>query len=470
MEEGILAEQKLGELRAKVGGIGQELDWWTGESVRGEYLEKFNTRIRAVRVVLDEVADPLEARVNAVHGQRILELAPGLELSILEIHRVWEFFRAKLALRYVPWLAPYLLAADELAWRCYQPAIDHMDGVGREPPLVFLNGASSPFTMPRGTAYRAEEVPGEAISSEMLEQLLESLPIPVIGVPWFALQHLPDALVIAHEVGHDVEHDTGLADELDHAIRSAVEDPRRVQAWLSWRSEMFADAFGVLSTGPAFAGALMDFIARGPRFIATERRGEQGWGRYPTASLRVTLVLDFLRECEFTGDAEELERRWAGTYDQGAGADFADDVPAIAHALIATRYRGLGGRSLKDIQPFDQAMHELADKTARDALARRSLQAADARALIAAARLAYDRDGPGYVGSDVPARILRRVGAAQEVGVRGRGDAGPPRASRDARDQQSGRALATAIAQAHGLTTEFEPEEGDADVQAPQPD
>src|SRR6185312_7371364 len=91
----------------------------------------------------------------------------------------------------------------------------------KEPPLVFFNGGSSPFTMPRNYAFQAEAVAGESIESEQVTAILRALPIPVIGVPWFQIQHLPEMLVVAHEVGHDVESDFKLTDDLLTAVDKA---------------------------------------------------------------------------------------------------------------------------------------------------------------------------------------------------------------------------------------------------------
>ena len=465
-----LFAQKLGELRAKAASIEAELDSWTEVSERGETLEKFNTRIRAIRKALDQAIDPLTLVLARDHGPRILDLAADLELSILEIYRVWEFFRAKLAMRYVPWLGRYLLAADELAWRCYAPMIPYMEGPGREPPLVFLSSASSPFTMPRGSAYEAEDVPGEAISSADLAALLRSLPIPVVGVPWFQLRHLPDALVIAHEIGHDVEQDVGLGAGLDVAIRGAIADDARREAWLCWRGEVFADAFGVLTTGPAFVGALIDFVAGPPRFIATERPSRAAWGLYPTRALRVMLAVAVLREYGFPAEATGLEERWQSVYPRHASEGFVDDIPRVAHSMLATRLDALDESSLGELGLFTPAMHKRAVDSARDALGRTAPRADDAPTLIAAARIAYETGDARYEEHDVASRILRKIACTQQVGVRGSGTEAPPQSARDARDKRIGSALATAITSAHGLSPDFQPRQGETDVQAQEPD
>ena len=79
--------------------------------------------------------------------------------------------------------------------------------------------------------------------------------------------HLPMAVVVAHEVGHAVEHDFWLEAALTAAFAAlAVPDERKV-AWSAWREELFADAYGVLCCGPAYVQALMDFLLGAPAAI-----------------------------------------------------------------------------------------------------------------------------------------------------------------------------------------------------------
>lgn len=459
-----LSDQKIAELRAKVLSVVSELDKWTEVSQRGQCLEKFNTRIRAVRLALDQAVDPLTEVVGKGYGPEILEFADSLEMAILEVHRVWEFFRSKLAMRFVPWLSNYLLVADELAWGCYEPMLPFISSGGREPPLVFLSSASSPFTLPRGSAYQVEDLPDESISSTQLAEMLQALPVPVVGVPWFQLRHVPEALVIAHEVGHDIEHDVGLGGELDCSIASAINDETRRPAWLSWRGEIFADAFGVLTMGPAFVSTLIDFVAGAPRFIATERPIPEEWGRYPTTTLRVMLALAVLREYGFDAEASCLAARWQDVYQNHGATEFEADVGIVASALIATPFDSLNRSSLAALNLFTDAMQARAVASARDALGREQPRADDVRTLIAAARLAYDSGDSRYLEHDVPSRILRKVQTSQELGVRGSGRTGPSEGARDARDQEAGTSLAAAIAAAHKLSPDFQPADGGTHV------
>ena len=123
-----------------------ELQAWKGESEAGETLQKHHTQIRAVARALEHVIDPASKRLRKAQAGNIAGEAFELERMVLEIHRIWHFFREKLALRYVEHFRLALAAADELAWRCFEPARDQIpDGRGREPPLVYFNGASSPL-------------------------------------------------------------------------------------------------------------------------------------------------------------------------------------------------------------------------------------------------------------------------------------------------------------------------------------
>ena len=116
-----------------------------------------------------------------------------------------EYFRGKLGQRCDPILRPYLQYADELAWACYSPIQemvfpDAKNPSMKEPPLVYLNGGISPFALARVDRFTAEEVAGEPLD-ESWEAVTRRLPVPVIGIPWYQIERIFDALAIVHEVG-----------------------------------------------------------------------------------------------------------------------------------------------------------------------------------------------------------------------------------------------------------------------------
>jgi hypothetical protein len=439
-----VASRKRIELQQKLASLRWEFDEWRARSEETQELEKHHTQVRAVTRILEELAGPVDqALENAAQGDHVLAESISTELTILELHRIWEFFRSKLALRYVPWFENYLLAADEFAWSCYAPCLQFTQAeVGKEPPLVFLNGGSSPFTVPRGGAYAAENVPGESMRTKEFEQALRCIPIPVIGIPWFQVKHLPDALVIGHEVGHDVKQDLGLAPTLASLLEKAFDTnsvpDRRRRAWHAWTEEVFADLYGVLAGGPAFVAALIDFLVGDPRLVATEWKTDSNWGSYPTRALRVLLACAALEQCGFDEETVgSLRKRWTDVYDRHALTEFEDDVPLVACALVKGPYQALGGKPLTALLSFPPQHYDTAMDAAKQAARESEPATNDPRKLVAAARIAYDTDPGTYVEKDVAQTIVAKIRAAREAGTRTWAEARDARIDRASRDSSA---------------------------------
>ena len=183
---------------------------WSGRPLR-----KHQSQIRRLVEQLGGMADALQEHLEHADGApaQVLSQARDNQLRVLEIHRLWDYYRAKLSLRYVPYFRPFLAAADDFAWECYEPA--RMQAVPVEAaPLVFLSDDFSPYTRVGQDGYEVAELPG-ALDSAQFRDIAAELPVPVIGVPWYQVTHLPDAPAIGHEVGHDLEL------ELDSATPSA---------------------------------------------------------------------------------------------------------------------------------------------------------------------------------------------------------------------------------------------------------
>ena len=451
-----LAERKGTELAEKLSSMHRELDQWRAQSERDQPLEKHHTQIRAIANTIDALTEAVEDRLQQTIGAgTVLADAIALEVLTLEVHRVWHFFRSKLALRYVDWFRPYLLAADELAWSCYQPAQRWIsDDAAREPPLVFFNGGSSPFTMPRGVRYQAEEDPEGTLPSHEFTQALRQLPVAVIGIPWFQIAHLPDAPVIAHEVGHDVEEDLRLTASLLANVNAALEKHEVAQdrrpAWRAWLGEIFADVYGTLATGPAFVSSLIDFIAADASQVTSERLEGPNWGLYPTRSLRVLVGVATLRHRGLAEEGTELWDRWRSSYPDNAMAEFEPDTFVVVSGLLDGAYDELGGKALTSLVDFSAEESEVARRAADAFLRGRAPTTGNVRCLTAAARLAYDDKPEEFLRRGVPDRVLKKIAGAQKVGVRTRrGGAAPREGARDDRDAEAGRRLFNLIVAAH---------------------
>src|SRR3989442_1047185 len=109
-------ERKLGELYQKLDSLKEEFGYWRDRSEAAQSLQKHHTQIRRISLQLEGMQQGIRAELDALRqrqGRDILSAARKLELDILEVHRIWEFFRSKFVLRTVDWFNPYLIAADE---------------------------------------------------------------------------------------------------------------------------------------------------------------------------------------------------------------------------------------------------------------------------------------------------------------------------------------------------------------------
>jgi hypothetical protein len=428
----MLNQRRLAARTRKLGSLDDELREWEKDSSDGQKpLRLHHSQIGRIAAVLRQLQQQL-TNPNAAAGRRPPLSDRDVESAALELHRMWEFFRSKFAMRKVEWLRRYLDAVDDFAWACYRPARDAAAAAGtiqatalKEPPLLFFGGGWSPFAMPRDYPFEAERVPDEPLRTQAFVDALKKLPVPVVGIPWFQVRHLPDAVVIGHEVGHIVEDDLGLTKTMRAAIGGAAAPARR-QAWESWAGEIFGDLYGQLATGPAFVGALGEVLADDPSWIAREKRTAPAWGDYPTTYVRMMLNFALLRALEkengalkFSADADALEAEWRGVYGAKHGlTDFDADIGPIAKTLVRTSYPELGGQKLTDVLPFDTTLQDEA-RIAVDRLTAAATPAAgDVRALVAGARMFFAKS-PNAYDTAVQDRVLDAIALSLPPGVRG---------------------------------------------------
>lgn len=388
-------------LDQKLRALDAEFCRWSTLSSAGGPLEKHHTQVLALTGHLSGLRQSTEKIFKESRKQQAI-LTEGYETEalILGIRRVWEFFRSKLIQRWDDDSRPFLQLADELAWSCYQPALEASQSKRREPPLVFLNGGLSPFAFDRDRAFRAEEVPGEPLSLETYGPVLKNLPIAVIGVPWHQTAHIPDLPVVAHETGHAVEQNFELHEEALAALAIKLDGTGRLKHWQAWTSEVFADLWGTLTLGPAFVSSLIDFLADSPARLRNQMATAED--DYPTVNLRIRLCLRVLERMEF--DTQVLKAEWEQEYGKdGMPAEYARDATDVADAILDTSFSGLGGaRTLLELPSVRFKADD--EKYARMGAIERGKghcaeSAVTARSLVAAARYLYDKDPLVYVSN-----------------------------------------------------------------------
>lgn len=416
-----LAQQRAVELRHQKQALQDELVEWRGRTNKGQKLQKHFTQVLAITAKLDgflaeiQEPDPQAADPFAAYAQ--------IHRMLLGGHRIWAYFRSKLALRDVDWLADDLKCADELAWECYRPAREKAAAAGaiapsalKEPPLVFFSNDASPFVQARNTIFEPEQIDDGGALGDLGAAIL-MLPISVIGIPWFQLHHLPMAVVVAHEVGHAVEHDFGLEKALEAAFAALAVPDARKPAWSAWRDELFADAYGVLCCGQAYVQALMDFLLGDPAAIQKERKAAPNWGRYPGSYLRMFVNFRLLAQLGVASPG--LEKAWQDTYQFHLLQPYEGDVPAVVAALLDTPYDAFGGATIKDVVAFGQADVAAAQTAAKFINQGLSLPVGTSfRCLYAATTLAYYTDPETYARRNAHSAVVKKMLASIPPGVR----------------------------------------------------
>ena len=435
------------ELLAKLAGLDAELDAWLGATTDKGLLRRHHTQVQAVAGTLKQVSAGLAAQFDGDdQGLWILDRIGSVDRRVMDLHRLWGFFRTKFALRYVPWLEAPLVTADDLAWDCYSPVQKFIaQDRRREPPLVYFTGGTSPFLMPRGTPYVVEPLPDGSMREPEFTEAVRVMPVALIGLPWFQVDHLPDAPLIAHEVGHAVEQDLGLDARVRTLIEGAV-PPCRQPAWSAWSAEVFADVYGTLCCGSGFARALMALLAGHPRQVKGEVRAAPDWGSYPTRTLRVLLTAAVLARLGVEPGDQPVADAWLSTYPDRSLTEYEADVGRVAAAVLDGPYEEIDNSGLTAIIGYSDADERIVSRLAQRLLAKLALDQGGVRHIVAAARLAYDRDRVRYARRDA-ARIARaKIASVPWEGVRAAGGSGtPPEPERSQRDQRAARALSLLI-------------------------
>jgi hypothetical protein len=418
-----LAKRKQIELQAKLEIIENELTTWYERSEAKGPMEKHHTQVRALQAHLKGWHTSIQNKLTEYEkrdADGYLSNCGNAENLILSEHRIWEYFRSKFLQRQEAGLVDYLRAADEFAWECYHPVQavvfpQAKDPKRKEPPLTFFNGGLSPFSVSRGKTFRPEAVAGKVLNLNPEDYLLK-LPIPVVGVPWDQVSHLPAVLVLGHEVGHIVEDDFGLTGDLQRILKDAITAAKaetREAAWTSWLGEIFADLYGCLAAGPAFAGTLIDFLAKGKSRISGEERIHPKWDSYPTDYLRVCILFKALEVMNFEAELADYKKLWE-EYSSKMPKEYSKDIDKIVPGLLESKQDVLGSKSIKDVFCFS-ADQQQAVNTTLTAIKKIkpdttvAIPTTDIRVLFAALRRAYEFDPGAYVANGCGTAALEHI-------------------------------------------------------------
>lgn len=342
------------------------------------------------------------------------KVTDDLNDKILQGHALWSYFRDKLLLRRDDNLRRYLSAADNFAWACFEPLCKkrlEVSGnlIWKSPPLIFLGREISPFVYPRNWSLEGQ-IPD--VSDEVFSELVQCAPMSVVSLPFYQATHLPETLVLAHEMGHVVEMDLGLSDVLNESLEKVplnqLTEEHKV-IWKHWRVETFADVFGATVAGVGFCRALAGFLATDRQAIIDETISSSS---YPTIYLRVLLALEVQRNDDgiLPNEAIALETEWREYY--GAdhqGKDYEDDLKVIVNCLLDRKLDILGGMTIRAVAAPKSAEGE-SETMAMDMLKIGiKPQSNDQRLIMEAAAIAFYQDPNAYESMGVEKLVLDRI-------------------------------------------------------------
>jgi hypothetical protein len=425
-----LLERRRQDLEEQLGVLQHELDHWKALSAEHQPFEKHHSQIDALSRQMLDLNAKVRKEWNKSNDFAAIQKA---QRDCGAVHTIWNYFREKLLMRADAQLGTYLRAADAYVWACYEPVLrqwraalsrEKKEGPLREPPLVTFDTESSPWALSRQGRYVPQGDRTGTTRSSLFADTLASMPIAILGIPWYTMELLPNLAVLAHETGHVVELDFGLADRVEQKLDDVMKASTLRDGWSThWRKEVFADLFACLAAGPSWVWVLADNIPDSPDATRVKKRPTDydKWGRYPPPTLRMLLNIAALRHLGYDGDAARLEKYWKADYTEHAMTPFEDDVKQVvptfydAAALPADlNYRQLVGAAAQ------------AQRTTEKGAALAADQRIDPRALVGAACDVHRTAAPGFDKAAVWQRLQTHIVTSRAPGVLG------PRKDREA--------------------------------------
>jgi len=423
-----VGDLKRAELRGKLSSFDADFAYWVATSTPSTEqprprLEKHVSQIERLGNALAAERDIIESKLDALTSpESVVAACTQLEIDILDLHRVWGFFRRKFALRLVPRFFDFLEALDELAFHCYRRAVNPAIAAQtlrpeavKEPPLVYFEDSTIPSAVTRSSKSYLYDAGRHVPKAAGLLAMMNAMPFPVIGVPWSQVHHLPSALMLAHEVGHCIERDLALDSALKAWIDGSVA-AQRAPAWRAWQSEVFADVFATLALGPTFAHSLVALLAKDAATIEKETRTSAAYGEYPTASLRVALVCTVLEQEKHSAAAGEILQDWNLAYRKSALSDFKPDILNLVTGLREQSPVLSKLASALRFTPQDQQAAERASNVMLSPIA--GTPVGDVRQLFASAAHAFQQNPDQHAKREIDQTVVRTVLEQRAVGVR----------------------------------------------------
>lgn len=368
----------------------RELEQWQTRTVEQPEFRVHRSQIVRICRALSSARQQLglggEAPLGAEPGE-VLRTLGRRRRALHALHLMWNFFRHKFMQRLQVDFQGFLLAADDLAWSCYAPFLGTLNNRSdklKEPPLTFLSMEPAPFAQARRSSFLP---PGlSSLDKKLLYASLRRMPVPVIGLPWLQVGHLPDLVLVGHESAHIVADDLGLGTEFGPLVADITEiaEPRQSH-WQAWLEETFADVVGFLAGGAGYGFALARALADDVGAIIGERA--DAGSAYPPRQVRMAIAR---ATAEHLTIDTAFADAWRHTYGPAA-SPFASDVEPLVAAVLGHGFSRANGAQLTElIEPPDaDRVDTYVEMLLEESSPRGTL---DIRAAIAGAAIAHARE------------------------------------------------------------------------------
>lgn len=284
---GSRAYWRLDESQQQIDRLREDIDRWFTSWRKADKVRAHVSQLQVLQTcivdVLDQVTDDLASAHSGAELGDVYDRCRSNDMRTAHVRRLWRFFADKFDQRFDRRMAPALAAADEVGWSCFAAAAGH-PGWTPAAPLAYFDARYAP------SAFSREDTPVDLRPvDELLMKHVRLLPIPLVALPPVCADRPWWLVLMAHEIGHQVQHEVGGGDFVgsfaDTVASMAADCGAASDTWRGWSQELFADAFAVLTVGEWAAWAIAELERTTP-----ERMHVSVDDRYPPPLVRASFM------------------------------------------------------------------------------------------------------------------------------------------------------------------------------------